>query len=230
MNIHTITLPAAIAALTITTALIPGCAPLKQHIKDAVQDLDVKGIAQDHACGLYISEGRKQAEQIYEHEWPLFEPVFKASLGAAADLQWCSDSLKDAGVQIVHKSRSDSSTAVCGVVLFGADFNERKVEEQAAICMHELAHIYEQKRLGCKPWLLNYAKVSGRMSSEGTAYALSDAALERYGVPRQEIERRAKARAKRFPTNYGLSRVLSPECTHDYFSALRRTLRERTGI
>jgi hypothetical protein len=230
MNTHTITLPAALAALTISAALIPGCAPLKEHIRDAVQDLDVQGIAQEHACGLYISEGRKHAEQIYAHDWPLFAPVFETPPNAAADLQWCMGSLQSLGIQVLSKHRSESSTAVCDVVMFGAGFESRPVEEQAATCMHEAAHIYEQKRVGCKPWLLSYAKVSGRMSSEGTAYALYSAALERYGVPRESVERKARAQARRFPTSYGLARVLSSGCAEDYFAAIRRALRERAGV
>ena len=114
--------------------------------------------------------------------------------------------------------------------MYGAGFDSWTVERQASVCMHEYAHLLEQKRMGCKQWLLSYATVSGRMSSEGTAYALSDAALERYGEPTTSVAKRAKARAKRFPASYGLGRVLSPSCAVDYFAAIRRALRERAGV
>ena len=114
MNIHTITLPTALAVLTFSLApVLTSCAPLKQHIKDAVQDLDVQGIAQEHACGLYISKGRDQAEQIYASEWPLFAPVFETPPNAAADLQWCTESIRDLGAHITNKHRSESSLRPC---------------------------------------------------------------------------------------------------------------------
>lgn len=240
MNTHTFTLPAAIAALMLTTApVLTSCAgsrplgPLAteavSQLKEAVQDLDVEGIAKEHACGIYIDRGRASAEAAFAHEWPVFAPVFDTPPIPSIDLQWCTDYMGGLGVKIVSKPEGTASTALCGVVAFGAGFERWAVESQAEVCMHELSHILGQQRMGCGKWLANYATVSGRLSSEGTAYALSDAVQARYGVDEGTITERAKARAARFPVSYGLDKVVSSECVADYFGAIRRALRERTG-
>jgi hypothetical protein len=239
MNTHTPTLIAAHAAALIALFAAPAltsCATLKPHIakalphlKEAIQDIDVEGIAKDHACGIYISKGRDSAEAIFANEWPIFEPVFKTPPNAHADLHWCRDSIKSMGVEVMAKPVDRSSTALCDVVFFGAGFEGKSVEEQAATCQHELVHLLGQQRMGCKEWLIDYAHVSGRLAAEGTAYALSDAALARYGVPEEKIQELAADRAKRFPASYKLSNVLDSECVADYFGAIRRALRERAG-
>lgn len=241
MNIHTITLPAAIAALTLTTLpVLTSCAGSKplgplataavSQLKEAAQDLDVEGIAKEHACGIYIDRGRASAETAFTHEWPVFAPVFATTPSPSADLQWCTDYLGSLNVKIVSKPNDTASMAICGVVAFGAGFEGWPVESQAEICSHELSHILGQQRMGCGKWLANYATVSGRLSSEGTAYALSDAFQARYGVDERTIAARAKARAARFPVSYGLDKAVSSECVVDYFGAIRRALRERTGV
>ena len=229
---HTLTLPLAAALLTLTSCatLKPHIAKALPHIKEAIQDIDVEGLAKEHACGVYISKGRDSAEAIFANEWPIFEPLFKTPPNAHADLEWCVGAIEELGVKVVSKPVDRSSTAVCGVVAFGAGFDERPIEYQASTCAHELAHILGQKRMGCKEWLIDYAHVSGRLAAEGTAYALSDALLKRYGVPAKDIEKQAKARAKSFPANYKLSRVLDSECVEGYFPAIRRALGERAGV
>ena len=242
MNPHKITLPAAIAVLTLSTApVLTSCATLRpalkplvtkaaDHLKEAVQDLDVEGIAQEHACGVYISKGRESAEAIFKHEWPIFAPVFETHPNPAADLKWCTDYLGALEVKIVSKPMGTNSTAVCGVVAFGLGFESQPIESQAAMCHHELAHILGQKRMGCKDWLVDYAHVSGRLAAEGTAYALSDAALARYNVSEADVYRQAERRAEGFPAAYGLSHTVTSECVGDYFGAIRRALRERAGV
>ncbi len=236
MNPHNYTLPAAVALLIITTApVLTSCAsPLAKvataHIKDAIQDIDVEGLAKEHACGVYIAKGRDSAEAIFANEWPIFEPVFKTPANAHNDLQWCLDSIHAMDVAVMGKPVDRSSTAACGVVFFGAGFDDRPIEYQASTCAHELAHLLGQQRMGCKEWLKDYAHVSGRLAAEGTAYALGDAFLARYGVPAKDIEAGARARAKKFPANYKLSRVLDSECVEGYFGAIRRALGERGGV
>lgn len=233
---HTLLLFTPIALMLGVPAVI-SCATLEplatkaaDHIKEAVQDVDVEGIAQEHACGIYIDRGRESAEDIFANEWPIFAPVFATKQSAAADLQWCADSLNSLGVHIVTKPVGKSSTAVCGVVAFGSGFESAPVEYQASVCMHEAAHIFGQKRMGCKAWLANYALVSGRLAAEGTAYALGDAVLARHGVSEAKIAKQAASRAERFPDSYGLSKVVSSECVADYFGAIRRALRDRAGV
>ena len=176
MNPHNYTLPLAAALLTLTSCatLKPHIAKALPHIKEAIQDIDVEGLAKEHACGVYISKGRDSAEAIFEHEWPIFKPLFDTPPNAHADLQWCLDSIHDMGVAVMGKPVDRSSTAVCGVVFFGSDFESRPIEYQASVCGHELVHLLGQQRMGCKEWLIDYAHVSGRLAAEGTAYALGD--------------------------------------------------------
>jgi hypothetical protein len=237
MNLHTKHTFIFFAPATAIAITLLSCAMLKplatkagDRLKDAIQDVDVKGIAQEHACGIYIDRGRQSAEDIFASEWPIFEPVFATKQSAAADLQWCTESLKALDVKIISKPHSTSSTSVCGVVAFGSKFEEMSTVKQAAVCEHELAHILGQRRMGCKPWLANYALVSGRLAAEGTAYALSDAVMARHGVSEADIAKQAASRAERFPDSYGLKHVVSSECVADYFGAIRRALRERTGV
>lgn len=201
------------------------------ELKDAVQDLDVKGLARDAACSVYVKNGRAHAEAAFEHEWPTFAPLFETPPDAAADLQWCKDTLAANGVQMVTRlSDTSSASAVCGAVLIPKDFEQRDVKYQAALCIHEATHILSQKREGCKQWVENYVKVSGRLAYEGVAYAMSDAVMARHGVSEAAILKISTRRAERFPKKYLLEHVVDGKCVGDYFAAIRNALRERTGV
>ena len=201
------------------------------RLLEAIQDLDVKGLAKQQACGIYIARGRELAEGNWSGDWQHFAHLFETKPDAAADLQYCRGELESLGVEIVTKAwESGAATAVCGKVLLPQGFEGRSVETQAATCLHEYSHVLSQKRIGCKPWLANYALASSRMANEGTAYALSDALMERYGIPLKDIEASAKRRAERFPESYMLTHVVESECVADYFKSIRRELRSRAGV
>lgn len=232
------------ATLAITLAIVSSmsCSGLKPEfretatllggkLRDAVQDLDVKGLVRDAACSVYVKNGRASAEAAFEHDWPTFAPLFETPPDPAADLQWCKDTLAANGVQLVTRlDDTSSASAVCVAVLLPKDFEQRGVKYQAALCLHELSHSLGQKREGCKEWVADYVKVSGRLAKEGVAYALQDAAYARYGISEAAILKISTRRAERFPKKYLLEHVVDGKCVEDYFAAIRQALQERTGV
>ena len=212
------------ALLTITTT---SCDRIDQ-LKAAIPDIDASDV---DACGLYMKLGEPIESDWATHDWPTFAPIFETPPDAAADLSRCHALIASLGATIVTKPEGQSSaTAVCKVVAFPFDFASRSIEQQAAVCMHESGHIVEQDRVGCKPWLVRYAKASGRIWSEAIQYATKDALLEHYGVPLATIEKEQTRRAKRFPGNYMLGRAVTGECVARIFSGVRERLRVRAGV
>lgn len=227
--------------LTLCILALPGCAtlnplladlkPIIEDLKPAINDLDVEGIAKDALCDLYVREGREQAEQAFTHDWLFFAGLFQTPPDPAADLLWAQEKIAALGAITITKPKGQSSaTALCMVVAFPHDFKDRSIEQRAAVTLHELGHLVEQKRVGCKPWLANYAKASGRTWKEATAYALKDAVSERYGVSPATITKEQQRRVEEFPEEYMLSHVIDSACAERIFTGVRKALRDRTGV
>ena len=227
--------------LTLCILALPGCATLKplladlkpiiEDLKPAINDLDFEGIAKGVLCDLYVREGREQAEAAYTHDWPFFAGLFTTTPDPTADLLWAQEQIASLGAITITKPPGQSSaSAVCMVVAFPSDFEERSIEQQAATTIHELGHLVEQRRVGCTAWLANYAKASGRTWKEATAYALKDAVSERYGVSPEKIAKEQKRRVSRFPDSYMLSHVIDSACVERIFTSVRKALRERAGV
>ena len=221
-------------SLTGCAAIQPILEDLKPIIKDlkpAIADLGAKDIAKRALCELYVREGMGQAEAAWAHDWPKFAPLFQTPPDPAADLLWAQEQITTLGaVTLVKPPGQSSASAVCMVVAFPSDFEERSIEQQAAVTIHELGHLFEQKRVGCTAWLASYAKASGRTWKEATAYALKDAISERYGVSPAKIAKEQARRVERFPSKYMLSHVIDSACVERIFSGVRKALRDRTGV
>ena len=227
--------------LTLCALTFSGCAtlrplladlkPIIEDLKPAINDLDVEGIAKQALCDLYVREGREQAEQAFTYDWPVFAPLFKTPPDPAADLLWAQEQIAPLGAITITKPKGQTSaSAVCMVVAFPSDFTERSIEQQAAVTIHELGHLKEQERVGCTAWLASYAKASGRTWKEATAYALKDAASERYGVSPAKIAKEQQRRVEKFPDSYMLSHVIDSKCVERIFTGVRKALRDRTGV
>ena len=230
-------LPLTIIAL-LTIACEPGATrkPFAKDVlgklKDAVEDIDASSVAKGKLCGAYRAKGKVLAEAAWQNEWTKFAPLWDTPANPAADLKYCTGLIRDSGAIIVEKqSDSTAASAVCFQAQFPRDFGSRPIEIQAAITCHEAAHIEEQGRVGCGAWVATYlATISARLTYEGTAYALHAALLERYGWSRAKVDALMARKAAGFPERYSISRkIISDECTHAHWSAIRETLRERSG-
>lgn len=220
------TSPTLIIAALLTLACVPF-----ERLKTAIADLDIPPGDRDRSCEWHAQHARGQAENAWSYDWPTFAPMFETPPDPARDEAFCRGIIEAAGATFASKTESNSSTAICRLVALGADFETWPAERRAAVMCHEAAHIVEQGRMGCGYWGVSYATFSGRLASEGTAYALGDAVLERHGwTPGQLAAAQAK-RAAAFPERYRLPpRVVTSECVLDYFGRLRAALADRSGF
>lgn len=233
-----------IATFALLLITLPGCAALQKaikdpsaagligNLKDAIQDIDPKGVAKGKLCERYKAKGVVLAENAWTNEYPSFAPLWDTPPSPAADMAFCQGLIRDAGATIVTKtSDSGAASAVCFQAQFPQDFGEKSIEEQAAITCHEAAHILEQGRVGCVDWLaLYFGTVSARLTFEGTAYVLAADVLRRYGWSEARITAYLRKRAERFPERYSIPRqIITDDCTWEYWMAIQTEFRKRTG-
>lgn len=219
-------------ALLEKAVMDPRAADLLGNLKDAIQDIDPQGVAKTELCKRYKAKGVILAENAWRGHWPQFASLWTTHPEPAADMTYCHGLIESAGATVVTKtSDSGSASAVCFQAQFPMDFDDKSVQEQAAITCHEALHILEQKTVGCADWLaLYFGTVSARMTFEGTAYILGAALLRRYGWPEERITRYLRKRAERFPERYSIPReVITDECTWEYWMGIQSEFRKRTG-
>ena len=215
----------------LTLALVSAaCDPTKTaKLKTAIADLNLPDELKPAACELYRQRGKELAESIWTHDWPVFAPMFSRPANPQTDYNFCHDVITVRGALILQKPPvNHASTAAYFAVALASDFHTWTIERQASILCHEAAHIVWQKRRG-KLAALDYLTVSGRLVAEGTAYALTDALLERYGTPPEKIAKGQARRARRFPAAYKIEKTVDSECVAGYFGDIRAALRERAG-
>lgn len=216
--------------ITLALATITSCAtlePLVGKLRQAVGDLGGKS---PESCEFYVQRGRGIAEAAWTYDWKVFAPMFETEPDPVADLAFCTKVILDRGAEILTKPEGlRHSTAIGVAVLLAPDFKDKSPRRQAATLCHEAAHIVWQRRVGLPMAAADYVSVSGRLSTEATAYALGDMVLRRHGVTPEWIVGARKRRAERFPETYKLEKLVSSECVYDYLTAVSDALRERTG-
>lgn len=234
-----------IATFALILPTLTGCAALQTSVsdprvagvlgdlKDAIQDIDPEGVAKTKLCERYRDKGVVLAEAAWRNTWPSFAPLWATPPDPAADLAYCHGLIVKAGADIVtKKSDSGSASAVCFQAQFPQDFDDKSIQQQAAITCHEAFHILEQKTVGCVDWLaLYFGTISARMTFEGTAYVLAGGLLRRYGWSDDRVLAWLGKRAERFPERYSIPRqVITDECTRDHWLAIDSAFRKRTGF
>lgn len=213
-------------------ALLTSCATITDKLKKTIADLDLKGQAREQACELYIQRGRGLAEDAWANDWPVFQPLFASVPDPAAGETFCRQVITDRGAQIFTKPPGSfgSAQALKYAVALPADFESRGQPYQAALMCHEASHIVWQHRVSTILAIADYATISGRLTVEGTAYALQDALLAHYGVAANRLAKLQRRREAAFPEKYKLSRTVEPACVSKFFGAIREALHERGGV
>lgn len=207
-----------------------GCGFLND-LKTTVDDLNLGGKLKSRACELYTTKGRGMAEDAWANDWPVFAPIFQTPADPAADEAFCRKLIVDRKAAIMPKPKGGhAATALSYVVLLPQDFDSKSPQYRASTMCHEAVHIVWQKRVGIALAALEYATISGRITSEGVAYAVDDALTERYGADPKAFAEGRRKRAERFPESYELKRLVDAECIGDFFDAIREELRERAGV
>lgn len=231
------------AALSLT-----GCAFLKeigldkaawklvQAVPDIVTDVKKDGGLKKHVegsmCKIYSSRGRGFAELAWMHDWPVFEPLFKAPVTAPeADEEFCVQLIESRGAGFVTKSETGhGGTALRYVVALPHDYAERKPLDRAALMCHEAVHIVWQHRATPTVAAIDYATVSGRVAAEATAYSITEAMQRRHGVPDGRVVAARARRLNGFTERYKLGRTITDECLTRFFSGVHDAFRERSGL
>lgn len=123
------------------------------------------------------------------------------------------------GLKLRKKRADDSqawdgfSTTLPGTILLASDWDEKPIEQRAAILWHELVHDSQYRRLGSATFLAYYAIPEGRWALEVPAYALMFRVQQRIGASDKVLALSIADRAEFMYKSYRLSPM--PACTKD---------------
>lgn len=212
-------------------AVMGGCSPDK--LKAAVPDiLTAVGATKSDVCEAYQEKGRGIVEAAWEHDWPIFAPIFERETpDPVLDEAFCRELIEDRGALIELKPwDSHASTALMYAVGLHPDFYRWSAKRRAQTICHEAGHVVSQHRVGPARSAKDYATISGRLASEAGPYALGDLMYRWYGVSEEKIVKVRRARAKKFPKMYKLTRTVSPECVLDHFTRVSDELARRAAV
>ena len=177
------------------------------------------GTEPDH-CEQYQADGRPIADEIWENDWPVVAPLFSTEADAEADEALCSLGIHMYGAEIQYKPEGHSgATALAYVVYLPPDHDMDSAPARAARVCHELMHIIWQWRVGVLDAAIQYGGAGGRLTTEGTAYALGDLVRWRHG--RNDAYREgtlSPRRANWFPGRYLLEGIVNPQCVEETFN------------
>lgn len=234
----------SIAALVLATQT--GCAFLKevgadkaaikllQAVPDILTDVQEDGGLKEHVeknmCEIYSQRGRGFAELAWMHDWPVFEPMFKAPGTPESDEAYCRKLIEDRGAPFVTKGDGGhGGTALKYVVALPPDMDKRSPVNRAALLCHEAVHIVWQHRVSTFTAAIDYATVSGRVSAEAVGYAMTEGIQRRHGWDQSKILAGRNKRIAGFAERYRLGKTITDECIGSFFIGTTEAFAERSG-